>query len=308
MKAKTEKVDVYKIVTERILDALDRGVVPWRKPWTSSGAQRSLASRKPYRGINQILLTLEAHARGYESPFWVTFNQAKNLGGQVRKGERSTLVTFWRQIEITETTDTGEKRKKKIPLLRYYRLFNADQCDGIKTPKLERGGERIDPVEAADAILAGYDGPTVSHGGNRAYYRPATDSIRLPARGSFKTKTGYYAVSFHEHAHSTGHESRLNRDLNNGFGTDPYAKEELVAEMTAAFLLGEAGILDEPEIENAAAYIDGWRSKLSRDPKLIVSAAAAAQRAADLILGTSTPAEAPTPEPQPTTAVVALAA
>ncbi len=242
-----------------------------------------------YRGVNRLLLGLN----GYASPFYVTYRQAKEYGGNVKRGERGSTVTFWKVWRKTELDESGEKVSRRFFLLRHYTVFNVEQCENIdesRIPAPPENGNGGDPIGAADDIIAGYlerePAPRLRHvGGERAYYSPALDTVTLPLREQFETPAGYYATAFHELAHSTGHESRLSRDFGQAFGSDNYAKEELIAEITSAFLNGEAGTLDET-LEPSAAYLAGWRRKLSKDPKLIVSAAGAAQRAADLVLDT----------------------
>jgi len=281
-----EKFSVYQVVTDRILEALKDGVVPWQRPFTVQGGKHiNLKSKKAYRGINQLLLDLTAMSEGYTSPYWLSFKQAKEMGGQVRKGEKSTVITFWSMID----KDKKDPDSEKFRLLRYYRVFNTEQIDGIedKIPAPTVRPE-FNPLEAAEAIWKGYeDKPDLAHGFDKAAYAPTLDKIIMPLHEEFDSAEGYYATLFHEAAHSTGHAKRLNREgvtKPNVFGSDPYAKEELVAEITAAFLNAEAGIIDDT-IDNTAAYLESWRRKLTQDPKLIVQAAGQAQKASDYILG-----------------------
>jgi antirestriction protein ArdC len=285
---------VYGVVTRQILEQLEQGVVPWARPWKVDGlAPSNLITRRPYRGINIFLLGLRAAT----TPWWLTFRQALALGGSVRAGERSAPVIFWRWAERTERADREPvreeeiRRRERIPVLRYYPVFNLDQTDGIDPAKLPAGDAGAPAtVPTAEEILAGFqDAPAIEHLAQpRAFYRPATDTVTMPLRTAFTTPAGYYTTLFHELAHSTGHSTRLGRpgfEKNHAapFGSDAYAREELVAELGAAFLCGEAGV--DPDIPNSAAYIDHWRQKLSRDSRLVVTAAQQAQRAADHILG-----------------------
>jgi antirestriction protein ArdC len=281
--------DLYASVTEQIVAILEKGVVPWRSPILSRGPEglpQNLESLKPYRGVNVFMLAFTAWARGFGSSYWLTFNQAKAHGGSIKKGEKSSMVVFWKQIE---TTDEETGTAKTIPMLRYYNVFNADQCDGITAPD-SAAESFIDfqPVDAAEALVKGYTGgPTLEHGGTKAYYKPSTDTVKLPEPQKFTSSEEYYATLFHELAHSTGHSSRLNRQLDKQpqpFGSADYGKEELVAEMASAFLCGHAGI-KPAVIENQAAYLQGWLKTLKQDKRLIVSAAGAAQKAADWIRG-----------------------
>ena len=278
-KTDTQHSTVYDIITERIIGLLKQGTVPWQKPWNvRRGFPCNLVSRKPYRGINVFLL----HAMRYESPFWLTFKQAQQLGATIRKGERACPVVFWKQHEVDDRT-TGEKTK--IPLLRYYSVFNLAQCEGVK--------ELPDPTpdtvitRPAEIVENMPQRPAIKHGMAEAFYSPGGDYVGMPAPGRFAGEAEYYSVLFHELTHATGAASRLNRpgvtDAAN-FGSDQYSKEELVAEMGAAFLCGHAGI-EGRTINNSAAYLQNWLSKLQNDSKLIVQAAAQAQKAADFILG-----------------------
>lgn len=271
----------YDRITERIVTLLEQGTVPWHKPWKAkSGWPRNYVSQKQYRGINVFLL----HAMSYESPCWLTFRQASQLGGSVRKGEKACPVVFWKQRKI-EDKESG--KEKNIPLLRVYHVFNAAQCDGLKdTPPVT--GEVV-TVRPAEIVAAMPQPPAIKHGMTRAFYSPHEDSVGMPVRERFDTEEGYYATLFHELVHSTGHEKRLKRTAlaeNNGFGSDPYCKEELIAEMGAAYLCGQAEI-SERTIDSSAAYLKGWLERLRQDKMLIVQAAAQAQKASDFILGKS---------------------
>lgn len=275
------KNQVYERITERIITLLQEGTVPWHKAWkTQTGLPRNFVSQKPYRGINVFLLI----AMSYESPLWLTFRQASQLGGSVRKGEKACPVVFWKQLKI-ENKASGET--ERIPLLRYYHVFNVTQCDGLKVAPapVETTGNGISKPEEIVANMP--QPPTVKHGMTLAYYSPREDCVGLPARERFDTEESYYTTLFHELVHATGHETRLKRSTltaSAGFGSNPYCKEELIAEMGAAFLCGQAEIA-ERTIGNSAAYITGWLAQLRSDKTLIVQAAAQAQRAADFIIG-----------------------
>ena len=285
--------DIYQTVTERILELLDQGVAPWRHPIKrragEDGFPKSLASGKAYRGVNVFLLAAMTWFKGYGSNYWLTFNQANKQGGKVRKGEKATLVVFWKEHAF-EDRESGEERK--LPVLRHYNVFNVDQVEGIEAPdtlKVE-DGEPFEPIKAAECITANYPNPpTVMHVGSSACYLPSMDTVRIAEPERFETGEAYYATLFHELSHSTGHSSRLNRKIDTApspFGSADYSKEELVAEISAAFLAATAGI-SPPTIEQSAAYIEGWRKRLQGDKKLIVQAAGQAQRSADHILGVS---------------------
>lgn len=293
-KKQAARVDAYQLVTDRIIDALEHGVVPWKKPWRADlDAPRSLSSRKPYRGVNVFLLLWTAAAKGYASPWWGTYRQITDRGGQVRKGEHGSVVVFWRVFEVEDAAAKGGKRK--IPMLRYFTVFNADQCDELDVPKLAPEADFV-PLKKAEAALKRYladGGPTFKHGGSRAFYNPPADSLATPKPGLFDSREAYYSTLWHEVTHSTGHASRLNRDGITDpvkFGTEKYGKEELIAEMGAAFLCGETGI--PPLVDESAAYIQHWLTTIKGDPKLVVQAAGAAQKAANLVLGITYDADA----------------
>lgn len=277
--------DIYSAVTERIISQLENGIIPWNKPWTgiASGAV-SGATGKPYSMLNQMLLEKPGE--------YYTWNQIQKLGGKVRKGEKSSMVVFWKQLPIEEKDpDTNEVTKKLIPMLKYYNVFHVDQIDGIdpKTVPIED----IDPAtdEAADSIIADYlarSGVTLIHeAGDRAFYRPSTDSVTLPLREQFPDMSEYYSTAFHELTHSTGHESRLNRLTKTAhFGNEEYSKEELVAEIGAAALLNHVGIETASSFKNSTAYIQSWLKALKNDKRLIVSASSQASKAFALITNT----------------------
>jgi antirestriction protein ArdC len=287
---------VYEIVTERILEKLEQGTVPWHKPWAGGGCPQNLVSGKEYRGVNVWLLG----SQDFSSPYWLTFKQAKQLGGSVRKGERGTPCILWKWINRSdENAETGETETKQIPLIRYYNVFNAEQCDGISHARLEAQQdepEPFNPIESAERIVASYPKPpSISEDGRgAAYYRPSTDSIHMPEQETFDSEAHYYATLFHEMTHSTGHESRLARTgVTNRirYGSHEYSQEELVAEMGAAFLAAEAGIDSEALVDNSASYVASWMERLRSDPKLVVLAGAQAQRAVDHILDRTFEAE-----------------
>lgn len=280
---------IYQMVTDRIIALLEQGTIPWNRPW-SGGASferpMNLESQREYRGINVFLLS----AMGYSSRYWLSFKQAKERGGHVRRGERSTPVIFWKPLEI-EDRETGEP--KEIPLLRYYSVFNLDQIEAIDAPDApELVVSEFSTIERAEKIIAGMPTPPVIiHSEPRAFYRPLTDTVNLPKPDLFEQAEHYYSTAFHELAHSTGHETRLKRrpsTVLRFFGDREYSMEELVAEMGAAFLSAEAQI-EQAVIENQAAYLQSWVSVLKGSPKLVVQAASAAQAAADYILGRKQP-------------------
>jgi antirestriction protein ArdC len=281
--------DLYQTVTDQIVSMLDSGVVPWRSPIlgrTSAGHPKNLESARPYRGVNVFLLAFSAYTHGYGSSYWMTFNQAKTAGGNVRKGEKSSMVVFWKQYD---TTDRSTGQATTVPVLRYYNVFNVEQLEGIKAPDaVPFTPIDFKPIEAAEAVVKGYTlPPVIEHGGQQAFYRAVSDTVRMPEPTRFASGEEYYSTLFHELAHSTGHSSRLARGIDKetrAFGSPDYGKEELVAEMAAAFLCGHTGI--QPNvIDNQAAYVAGWLKQIKQDKKLVIAAAAAGQKAADWIRG-----------------------
>jgi antirestriction protein ArdC len=280
-------IKAYERITERIVGLLEQGTVPWHKPWSvTTGLPRNLITKKPYRGINPFLLM----ASGYESPHWLTFRQAIQLGGSVKQGEKACPVVFWKPMEVT---DKESGKVENIPLLRLYHVFNIAQCDGLKSP--EPGQATGNEVIKSQEIVANMpQPPVVKHGMTHAFYSPSSDTVGMPEPKRFDTEDAYHATLFHELVHSTGHGLRLKRQSiteRNGFGSDPYCKEELIAELGSAFLCGQAGIV-ERTIDNSAAYLEGWLMQLKNDKTLIVYAAAQAQKAADFILGRTFESEA----------------
>jgi antirestriction protein ArdC len=274
-------------ISKLIMEKLEAGVAPWRKPWTAAGFPQNLTTKKEYRGINLFLLHLSA----FDSPYWLTFKQAKGLGGRVKKGEKSMPVVFWTTKTVDDTAaENGEKKKKEIPILKFYSVFNAEQCTGLKDvpPPVER---QIDfqPIEKCEEIVRVMPNPpSILHepGDNRAYYLPKEDRINMPRSESFLSPEAFYATLFHEICHSSGHKSRLNRKEiieHNPFGSQDYGKEELVAEMGSSFLCGIAGI-ENVTLDNSAAYIENWLKAIREDKKLVICAAAKAQAAVDYII------------------------
>lgn len=281
---------IYKLVTDKMIEALENGVVPWRKPWNAQiGPPCNYASKKPYRGVNVFVLGITALVNNYSGNNWMTFKQVKKNGGRVRKGEHGTQVVFWKWIEKKETVeDTHGEREdiKRFPMLRYYLVFNQDQIDGIDFPKVDRNPDE-DVIHNAEKIWNDWTNrPSLTHGGGRAYYSPTDDEIVLPVFEAFDCAAEYHCTKFHEMIHATGHKDRLNRlDMMAYHGDHEYSKEELVAEMGAAFLCAMTGI--EGTFDNSAAYIANWLKKLQDDRKLVVMASAQAQKAVDAILGVS---------------------
>lgn len=276
---------IYQTITNRIIEKLEQGVVPWRKPWKpdrdGNVFPRNFITKKPYRGCNTFLLACQ----GYACNDWLTYNQAKAQGGNVKKGEKSSPIIFWNWI----TKEKNENEKDFFPCLKYYNVFNVEQCEGLPKEAIKIPEEPISkPIEACENILSTLPlgMPKIFHNEQRAYYSPLRDFINMPTPDSFDTPESYYSVLFHELTHSTGHKSRLNREGVQGesrFGDAVYSKEELVAEFGASFLCGYSRI-DATTIDNSASYISNWLSKLRSDSKLIIQAGAQAQKAVDYIL------------------------
>jgi antirestriction protein ArdC len=291
MSATNGQDTIYQMVTDTVMDALKRGVVPWRKQWTARGyLPTSMSTGKPYRGINNFLLNMS----GYGSPYWGTFKKIRELGGMVRKGERSTVIVFWKRLVIAD--DRAQDGKKVIFMLRYYRVFNAEQADGLpgKFYPQQVAGQDVEHLTDADAAIAGYlanGGPKlVKRAGDEASYDWKGDQVTLPLDEQFNSAANRYDATFHELVHSTGAAKRLHRDQANldtfdHFGGQQYAREELDAQMGAAMLNAVFGI--DVQHENSAAYIANWLRALKNDHKLVIKAAGEAQKAADLILGTT---------------------
>lgn len=267
----------YEVITKRIIELLDKGIVPWRRPWKVE-MPKNLVSKKPYRGVNILMLSWT----DFRSPYWLTYKQAKDLKGHVMAGAKGIPVVFWHFMRVKEKNSEGEI-EKAIPFMRYYTVFNVEQTEGIKIP--EENAE-IKPIDECEQVLNGMPNkPRIIFGGDRACYVPSRDIVRLPYKEHFESTEKYYGVAFHELVHSTGHASRLNRKGINEphvFGSET-CKEELVAEIGASFLCSLSGI-ENKTINNQASYIASWLSKLKNDKKLIITAASQAQRATDYIL------------------------
>jgi len=287
--------DLYARVTDRIIADLEHGVRPWLKPWNAGHAAGRITrplrhNGTPYSGINVLLLWSEAVARGFSAPFWMTFRQAAELGGHVRKGETGSLVVYANRIRKTETDEDGNEAEREIRFLKGYTVFNVEQIDGLPAHYAAPAVAVLDLVARiadAERFLTGC-GAIVHHGGNRAYYSPGSDSIQLPPFESFRDAESYYATFAHELTHWTGHSSRLDRDFGRKRrGDEGYAREELVAELGSAFLAADIGLTPEPR-DDHAAYIGHWLAVLKGDKRFIFSASAHAQRAADFLHGLQT--------------------
>lgn len=274
------KNQVYEWVTERIVEALDKGKIPWRQPWFGTElAPRNLVSGKPYRGMNSLLLSC-CH---YESPYFLTKNQIKARKGKISKGEKGHMVVFYKLWEVPGAIDENGKQKR-IPLLRYYLVWNVTQCEGIDYPKPEPRTETVNPIDEAESVWNNWTDKPELVKGNQACYIRNQDKIVMPSMQLFDGAAEYYSTLYHEGIHATGHNSRIGRDLTGSYGSGSYSREELIAELGAAMLCGHVGIVGKT-IENSQAYCQSWMKQLKADTKLIVQASAAAQKAADYILG-----------------------
>jgi antirestriction protein ArdC len=277
---------VYDVINARMMELLEQGTVPWRKTWNAASSQpKNMVSKKEYRGINVFMLA----CMPYSSPYWMTYKQCSDKGGHVIKGSKSTPVVFWKWIDRKEGdgADCEETNGKgRIPMLRMYSLFNFEQTEGIELPPATEVINTFTPIERAEQIIAAMPlRPEIKYGGNQPAYHPVLDYVKMPVREAFESPEEFYGTLCHELSHATGHAKRVGRKgitEPSYFGSHNYSKEELVAEMSAAFLCGHSGI--ERTIENSAAYIQGWLRSLKNDKTLLIQAAAQAQKASDYIL------------------------
>ena len=277
--------DIYEMVTNEIIERLEKGVIPWHRPWVGDSKIMNLATKTPYNGINVFLLGCS----GYSSPYWMTYKQAQKGGGYVKRGEKGVTVIFWK-IYTTEDRDDPDKTTT-IPVLKYYKVFNTEQMEGIEAPEEEEKTREFNPIETCERIVKNYpDCPPIEHKKQRACFSPSLNCINMPKPETFAAPDYYYQVLFHELTHSTGHKSKLNRSNSafNMFGDENYSKEELVAEMGGCFLSSHAGI--DYDKENSASYIAGWLRALKqrKNKKMLITAAAQAQKSTNFILGVKT--------------------
>src|SRR5712691_4232780 len=284
----TDKRDVYARVTDQIVTAIELGAGTWRMPWHTSGrfafSPINVTSKKPYRGINTLCLWAAAQAKGYERGEWGTYQQWQGRGAQVRKGEKATLVVFWKFANNAAETEDGDDTPKsgsRLLFTRGYSVFNAAQVDGY-TPKLDAETPIEQRIESAEQFFQRINARVV-HQGNRAFFSPADDTITLPPFAAFFTPTDYYSTRAHETGHWTAKADRCNRELGKRFGDNAYSIEELVAELTAAFTLAHLGLSSEPRPDHAQ-YIQSWLRVLKADKRAIFTAASKAQQAADFMI------------------------
>jgi len=269
---------IYSEITQSIIEQLENGAVPWVKPWKAdSSADKNLVSQKPYQGINRLLLGMSSMVKGFSVPVWASYKQWEAIGANVKKGEKGTKIVFYSPVS-KENKQTGDLEKYAV--LKTYFVFNAAQVEGIDIVPAEQTEKEFSTVELAEQRII-KTGAAISHGGDAAFYMPSADRIQLPNKSAFDSEANYYATAFHELAHWTGSKNRLDRDLDKGrFGNPAYAFEELVAEMSAAFLCSDYGI--QGELRHAG-YIGHWLKALREDSKAVFKAAALAQKAADYI-------------------------
>lgn len=280
-----EKRDIYQLVTDKVIEQLEKGFIPWSFPVSRKGAPKSMTTNKDYRGINFFLLLWSS----FDSRYWLTFNQAKKLGGNIRKGEKSSLVVYWHWRSEEQLEMLRAKTPNPAPCYPIYSIvFNAEQCEGISAPPDDTKTFEHSPIEEVERIIQEMpNAPKIEHTHNdQPGYSAVLDTVVIPVARRFEKAESFYCTLFHELAHATGHESRLNRQdskKQRSFGSPDYSFEELVAEMTAAFLCAHCGI--ENQVEQSAAYIKGWLSVFRQDKKILLDAATSAQKAADYILG-----------------------
>ncbi len=292
----TEKRDVYQRVTSQIVNAIEQGVSNWRMPWHTYGkfafSPINVTSKKPYRGINTVCLWAAAQAKGYERGEWATYQQWHERSAQVRKGEKATLVVFWKFANSSaDSQDDGQEQSvnsSRLLFTRGYSVFNAAQVDGY-TPKVDADSPIEQRIESAEQFFRGVNA-RVGHQGNRAFYSPADDTITLPPFAAFFTPVDYYSTRAHETGHWTAHAQRCNRELGKRFGDNAYSVEELVAELTAAFVCSHLGLSSEPRPDHAQ-YIASWLRVLKADKRAIFTASSKAQQAADYLVQHSQGAE-----------------
>ena len=290
---KTDKADLYQLVTDRVIDQLEKGVLPWRKTWSSFGLARNYVSGKPYKGINMLMMNFFVN---HQVPYYLTFKQAKELGGNVRKGAKAERVIYFNMIfkdkdgkKLSSDAAKGRDDVKVMKFLRYFSVFNVEDIEGIDFTFEELRLLPNERINRCERMVQGYPLPPQYQEKDlgRAYYDRVGDYVNMPPIEQHESAEFYYSTYFHELVHSTGHESRLGRKSlldSTGFGSESYSEEELVAEFGASFLNNIVGIDSGQLLENSASYIQGWLSKFKGDKQLVFKAAAEAQKAVDYIL------------------------
>lgn len=276
-------MDVYQMVTEKIIEQLEKGYIPWKKPWANClDGTFNRISRKPYSLLNQMLLRHDGE--------YATFKQWHQIGGRVKKGEKAEMIVFWKLQDVEEKSDGDERIVKKVPILRYYNVFHISQVENV-LPLEKTEDFDTKPIRKAEEVLNNYIErekiPLFVGASDRAFYRPADDSITLPGITQFESAEEFYSIAFHECGHSTLKACRCDREADNAkayFGNEDYSKEELVAEITSASILHSLGIETPDTFINSAAYIQSWLKVLKNDKRFIVSAAGKAEKAVKYIL------------------------
>ena len=286
-------MDVYEIVTNRIMEDLKGGIIPWKKPWVGGCGAVKHVGGQPYSLLNQFLLGCSGE--------WLSFAQAQKEGGRVKPGEKGRIVVFWKWLEkkLDEEDENGEQKIKRIPYLKYNTVFEVSQCEGItRKHEIEKPNPNIAPDVKAEELFANYTKEnhiTLHNNGDKAFYSPMSDSITVPPLDRFYNVAEYYSTLFHEGIHSTGAHSRLDRDgivKACGFGSKEYAKEELIAEIGSSMLMNITGLETKGSVDNNTAYIQSWLKALENDKRLIVSASSKAEKAVKFFLGEEAPTSA----------------
>ncbi len=287
--------DTYQRITDYVIEQLDKGEIVWQKGWNTYGLPRNAVTANTYQGWNAFFLNFVTMYNEYKTPYFLTYKQAMDKGGTIRRGQKGYAIIWWATMEdkskIVNTNESGEAEYLQYRVPKTHVVFNIDQTYGIEFPQVEKPFRtHTEKIHACEKVINEMnDRPLIKHGGDKAYYIPSIDAITLPPVEMFHSDQAYYKTLFHELAHSTGHVSRLNRKEINRFkkfGDENYSREELTAELTAAFLSAICGI-EANTINNSAAYIQGWLNQLKNDKKLILKAASQAQAAADYILNKS---------------------
>lgn len=284
-----EKKNVYQMVTERVINQMEKGIIPWQQPWTGVGGAINYVSRKPYSMLNQMILGRDGE--------WLTFNQIQSLGGKIKKGAKAGMVVFYTKYTYTKKTESEDgmiAEEKTIPLLRYYNVFHLDDCEGIESKLNNKQGENLKPVERAEEIINGYvkreKGLLFQNTipSDKAFYRPSEDAVVVPMINQYAIVEEYYSTTFHELTHSTMKETRCNRKEEiklAAFGSADYSREELVAELGAAMLCSISNLDNEKAFRNSVAYLQGWLKALKSDAKMLIWAASRAEKAVKYIVG-----------------------
>lgn len=278
--------NVYQMVTDRVIEQMQQGIIPWHRPWTGAAGAMNYVTRRPYSLLNQLLLGRDGE--------WLTWKQIQDCGGKLKKGAKAGMVVYYGKFVAKKEKEDGTVEEKEIPVLKYYNVFHLSDCTGIESKIENDVHTTIRPIDAAENIINGYltseDAPRFHNDqpSNRAYYAPSTDTVVVPMLSQYKIAEEYYSTTFHELTHSTMKESRCNRRAENeraAFGSENYSREELVAELGAAMLCTVSGLDNDKAFKNSVAYLQGWLKALKNDNKMMVWAATRAEKAARYIMG-----------------------